>query len=226
MQLSLNLLTRQSLAEFTGTYALVLIGCGAIMVNAITGALGHMGVALAFGLIITLMVSTTGHISGAHFNPAVTMAFALTRHFPWRKVLAYWLAQLAGAVSAALTLYALFGNTAMLGATIPLNTAMQSLILEALMTAMLMLVIMAVATDSKAEGRLAALIIGAAVGVSALWGGPISGASLNPARSFGPALVAGVWQAHWLYWSGPIVGAALGAFLYTTLRAPEQIMKS
>ncbi len=216
-----NPLTRQALAEFTGTYALVLVGCGAIVVDSLTGALGHLGVALAFGLVITLMVAATGHISGAHLNPAVTLAFALTCHFPWRKLPLYWLAQLAGASAAALTLYTLFGNTAELGATLPGGSAGQSLLLEALMTAMLMFVITAVATDSKAEGQLAALVIGAAVAVSALWGGPISGASLNPARSFGPALVAGAWQAHWLYWLGPLAGAALGAGLYTLMRETE-----
>jgi aquaporin NIP len=211
---------RRAGAELIGTYALVTAGCGAIVVDSATGALTHVGVALTFGLIITVMIAATGHLSGAHFNPAVTLAFALTRHFAWRDVPLYIGAQLLGATGGALTIDALFGPIANLGATLPAGSAAQSLGLEVLLTAVLMFVIIAVATDTRAVGELAALAIGATVALDALWGGPISGASMNPARSFGPALIAGVWHDHWVYWLGPILGAILGAFTYQFLRTP------
>lgn len=210
------------LAELFGTFALVAAGCGAIVVESRTGALGHVGVALAFGLVVAVMVAAVGHVSGAHINPAVTVAFALFRHFPWRDVPAYIAAQLGGAAAGALV--ALFGRgEASVGATLPAGGAMQSLGLEVLLSAVLMFVITAVATDTRAVGELAALAIGATIAVNALWGGPVSGASMNPARSFGPALLAGVWQAHWLYWVGPVIGAALGAGAYRLLHAPRAI---
>lgn len=213
-------LPRRALAEAIGAYALVTAGCGAIIVNTLTGALSHMGVALTFGLIIMVMIAATGHLSGAHFNPAVTVSFALTRHFPWREVPPYVLAQLLGAVTGAATLRVMFGTVAQLGATRPAGSALQSFGLEVLLTAVLMFVIISVATDTRAVGQLAALAIGATVALDALWGGPISGASMNPARSFGPALVAGAWDNQWVYWVGPLLGAPLGAALYQFLRAP------
>jgi MIP family channel proteins len=215
-------LLRRAGAELVGTYALVTAGCGAIIVNSSTGTLTHVGVALTFGLIIMVMVAATGHVSGAHFNPAVTLAFTLTRHFPWRDVLAYVGAQLLGAVTGAVTLQILFGPVANLGATLPAGSAWQSFGIEVLLTAVLMFVIIAVATDTRAAGQLAALAIGAAVALDAMWGGPISGASMNPARSFGPALIAGVWRDQWVYWVGPIIGAALGAAIYQVLRKPTE----
>lgn len=213
-------LQRRALAEALGTFALVAVGCGAIVVNAITGALGHVGVAAGFGAVVMVMVAATGHISGAHLNPAVTIAFALTRHFPWREVPVYAGAQIVGGVAASVCLRLLFGPVAGLGATVPSGAWGQSLGLEILLTAALMFVITAVATDTKAVGQLAAIMIGATVGVNALWGGPISGASMNPARSLAPALVASVWTGHWLYWLGPVVGAALGAIAYQLIREP------
>ena len=211
---------RRATAELVGTYALVTAGCGAIIVNTTSGAVTHLGVALTFGLSVMVMIAATGHLSGAHFNPAVTLAFALTRHFPWRDVPLYIGAQLLGAVGGALTLRALFGSVANLGATLPAGGPFQSFGLEILLTAVLMFVIISVATDTRAVGQLAALAIGATVALDALWGGPISGASMNPARSFGPALIAGVWRNHWVYWLGPLLGAALGACLYQLLRTP------
>lgn len=213
-------LLRRALAEAVGTYALVTAGCGAIVVNSLTGSLSHVGVALVFGLIITVMIAATGHLSGAHFNPAVTVAFALTRHFPWREVPLYVAAQLLAATLGAATLHALFGPVANLGATLPAGSALQSLGLEVLLTAVLMFVIISVATDTRAVGQLAAVAIGATVALDALWGGPISGASMNPARSFGPALVANAWASHWIYWLGPLLGAVGGASLYQALRTP------
>jgi MIP family channel proteins len=213
-------LMRRAGAECIGTYALVTAGCGAIVVDQLTGSLTHIGVAFTFGLIIMVMIAATGHLSGAHFNPAVTLAFTLTRHFAWRDVPIYIGAQLLGAIGGALTLDALFGPVANLGATLPAGSATQSLGLEVLLTAVLMFVIISVATDTRAVGEVAALAIGGTVALDALWGGPISGASMNPARSFGPALIAGAWQAHWVYWLGPILGAILGAFAYQWLRTP------
>jgi MIP family channel proteins len=213
---------RRAGAEFAGTFVLVLAGCGAIVVDSQTGALGHVGVALAFGLAILVMISAVGHISGAHFNPAVTLAFALTRHFRWGAVPAYWLGQFAGAAGAAACLRLLFGPVAGLGATQPAGSVWQALVVEILLTAVLMLVIMAVATDTRAVGQLAALAIGGTVAMDALWAGPITGASMNPARSFGPALVAGAWGAHWVYWLGPLVGAVMGAVAYQALRDQPQ----
>ncbi len=213
-------LARRAGAEAVGTFALVTAGCGAIMANAQTGALTHVGIALTFGLIITVMIAATGHISGAHFNPAVTIAFAVTRHFPWREVAYYVAAQVTGAVLAAITLRLLFGDVALLGTTLPAGSPLQSFALEMLLTAVLMFVIISVATDTKAVGSPAALAIGFTVALDALWGGPISGASMNPARSLGPALVAGVWENQWIYWLAPVIGAVIGATLYQLLREP------
>ncbi|MEP7188903.1 MAG: MIP family channel protein [Roseiflexaceae bacterium] len=217
---------RRAFAEFVGTYALVTAGCGAIVVDAATGALTHIGIAFTFGLIIMVMIAAIGHVSGAHFNPAVTLAFALIRHFAWRDVPLYIAGQLLGAISGALTLRVLFGSVAHLGATIPSGSGIQSLLLEILLTAVLMFVITAVATDDRAVGQLAALAIGATVALDALWGGPISGASMNPARSFGPALIAGEWHDHWVYWVGPLIGAILGALIYQALRSPPALRLS
>lgn len=213
-------LLRRVVAEFFGTYALVAAGCGAIVVNAQTGTLGHVGVALTFGLVVLVMVAATGHLSGAHLNPAVTLAFVVGRHFPWREAPGYIAGQLSGGALGAGTLLALFGPVAGLGATVPAGPPLQSLLLELLLTAALMFVITAVATDTRAEGQLAALAIGFTVMTNALWAGPVSGASMNPARSFGPALVAGVWADQWIYWLGPIAGAILGVLIYQWVRRP------
>lgn len=213
-------LLRRAGAELVGTYALVTAGCGAMVVNSTSGALTHIGVAFTFGLIIMVMIAATGHLSGAHFNPAVTVAFALTRHFSWRDVPFYIGGQLLGGTAGAVTLRVLFGDVANLGATLPSAGASQSFGLEVVLTAFLMFVIMAVATDTRAVGQLAALAIGGTVALNALWGGPISGASMNPARSLGPALVAGVWRDQWLYLVAPLLGAAIGAWTYQLLRTP------
>lgn len=215
-------LARRAGAEFVGTYALVTAGCGAIVTNNLTGALTHTGVAFTFGLVIMVMIASVGHISGAHFNPAVTIAFALTRHFSWRDVPPYIASQCAGAVAGALTLAGLFGPVANLGATLPGTTVWQAFGLEVLLTAVLMFVITAVATDTRAVGELAALAIGGTVALGALWGGPISGASMNPARSLGPALISGQIADLWLYLAGPALGATIGAMTYQALRGPHR----
>ena len=211
-------IARLLVAEFVGTFALVFAGCGAIMVDAKTGQLGHIGVAISFGLVIMAMIYAVGHISGAHFNPAVTFAFAVSRHFPWLRAGSYWAAQLAGALCAAVLLRASLGDIADVGATLPSGSERQSFLWELLLTFFLMFVIMAVATDTRAVGEAAAIAIGGTVGLDAMFGGPISGASMNPARSAGPALVAGELHALWLYLLAPVVGAAAAAAVYQFLR--------
>ena len=212
-------LRRSLAAELIGTFALVFAGAGAIMVDAKTHAIGHIGVAISFGLVIMVMIYAVGHISGAHFNPAVSLAFALTRHFPWSRVAAYWIAQGAGAILAAAILRGSLGNVAHVGATLPSGSQGQSFLWEVALTFFLMFVIMAVATDTRAVGEAAAIAIGATVGLDAMFGGPISGASMNPARSLGPAFISGDLHALWLYLVAPPLGAVLGALAYQYVRA-------
>jgi aquaporin NIP len=205
-------------AEFVGTFALVFAGCGAIMVDAKTGELGHVGVAITFGLVIMAMIYAVGHISGAHFNPAVSFAFALSRRFPWPRAFAYWAAQLLGALAAAAILRGSLGNLAHTGATLPSGSQGQSFLWELVLTFFLMFVIMAVATDTRAVGEAAAIAVGGTVGLDAMFGGPISGASMNPARSIGPGIVSGDLHGLWLYVVAPLAGAALGALVYQLIR--------
>lgn len=184
------------------------------------GAITHVGVSLVFGLIITVMIYAFGHISGAHFNPAVTLAFVVARHFPVRRLIGYWAAQLLGALLAAGCLRLLLGDVALLGTTLPTGNggAWQSFGFETLLTFFLMVVIMAMATDTRAVGQAAALAIGATVALEALFAGPICGASMNPARSLGPALMSWTWTAQWVYFLAPMLGAVAGALVYRWLR--------
>jgi aquaporin NIP len=213
-------LPRRAAAEGLAAFALVFAGCGAAVTNARYGAaLGAVGIALVFGLVIMVMVYATGHLSGAHINPAVTIAFTLTRHFPARDALAYVAAQIAGATAGALLLLAMWTDKpAHLGATVPSVGAGTALVYEVVLSAFLMFVIMAVATDTRAVGAAAAIAIGATVGLDALFGGSVTGASMNPARSFGPALAAGEWHMFWVYLAGPLLGAYAGALAYGVVR--------
>jgi aquaporin NIP len=218
-------LARLLAAEFIGTVALVFARCGAIMVDAKTDALGHVGVAITFGLVIMAMIYAVGHISGAHFNPAVSFAFALSRHFPWSRTFVYWAAQILGALAAAAILRGSLGNIAHVGATLPSGSQGQSFLWELVLSFFLMFVIMAVATDTRAVGEAAAIAIGGTVGLDAMFGGPISGASMNPARSIGPAVVSGDLHALWLYILTPIIGTSLGALSYQLIRSEPHLLQ-
>jgi MIP family channel proteins len=213
-------LLRRSVAEGIAAFALVFAGCGAVVTNAThQNALGSVGVSLVFGLVIMVMIYATGHLSGAHINPAVTIAFTITRHFPGRDAAAYIAAQLAGAAAGAFLLLAAWtSKPAHLGTTLPSVGSGTALLYEIVLSAFLMFVIIAVATDTRAVGAAAAIAIGGTVGLDALFGGPITGASMNPARSFGPALASGTWTDFWIYVAGPVVGAAIGAFAYQFIR--------
>jgi MIP family channel proteins len=206
-------------AEFAGTFALVFAGCGAIVVAAEQpGSISHEGIAATFGLVVMAMIYAVGHISGAHFNPGVTLGFAIARHFGFRDVLPYIAAQIVAAIAAAAVLRAMFGNVAQLGATLPAGSEAQSFALELVMSFILMFVIVSVATDARAVGQAAAIAIGGTVGLEAMFGGPISGASMNAARSLGPAVVSGHLEHLWLYLVATPIGAVLGAMAYTLIR--------
>ncbi len=209
---------RRYAAELIGTFALVAIGPGAVMVSASTHSFGQVGVALAFGLVITLCVASTGHVSGAHINPAVTIGFWSIGRFPARDVAPYILAQCAGAIAAAGFLRWALGPIANLGATLPSIALPRTFAIEMGYSALLAFVIMAVATDEQSPPSVAPFAIGATVGAGALVTGPLTGGSFNPARSLGPALVSGVWSAHWIYWIAPIAGMLIGMRFYVWLR--------
>jgi MIP family channel proteins len=210
------------LAEAVGTFMLVVIGPGAAAVNLHTqGAVSHVGVALSFAFVILAGVYALGHISGAHFNPAVTAGFWLSGRFPRRDVVPYALAQLSGATAGALLLRFLLGADAQAAATVPSVPLFSAFVVEIVLTFFLMLVIMAVATDHRVASPAAGLAVGLTVGFDAMMGGPLTGASMNPARTFGPAIATGVWTGHWLYWLGPLVGACLAVLTYGYLRKGE-----
>lgn len=211
--------SRELLAELIGTFTLVFLGTGAVIVNHLSeGAVTHLGISFVFGAVVAALIYALGHISGAHFNPAVTLAFWSSGFFQKDRVLPYIFAQIIGAVGASLCLFLSFGSVANLGATLPLNDNwLQSFILEAILTFILMLVILGSGLDRRAPIGFAGIAIGATVGLEAACMGLITGASMNPARSFAPALVSWTWQHHWLYWVAPILGAQLAVWIYRYL---------
>jgi aquaporin Z len=201
------------LAELFGTFALVFAGTGAIVINDVTGgAVSHVGVALTFGLIVMAMIYAVGNISGAHLNPAVTLGFWLAGRFAGRAVLPYIISQCAGALLASVLLRLLFPEHPTLGATMPAGSVMQSFALELILTCLLMFVILTVSVGAKETGVMAGVAIGAVIGLEALFAGPVTGASMNPARSLAPAVVSGHLQSLWLYLAAPLLGAALGVW--------------
>ena len=208
---------RPLVAEFSGTFALVFFGCGAI-----ANGLPPTSVALAFGLVIAVMIYGLGHISGAHFNPAVSVGFGLAGHFGWGRVSQYAVVQVAGALAGAATLRITLGPAVELGVTQPAGSDVQAFAWEVVLAFFLMLVITAVATDDRVSGEAAALAIGGTVALGALVGGPVSGASMNPARSIGPAVVSGDLTSLWLYLTAPVVGAALASGFYRRLRGDSR----
>ncbi|MGJ5674599.1 MAG: MIP/aquaporin family protein [Nostochopsis sp.] len=214
-----SLFRQEVLAEAIGTFTLVFAGTGAVMVNEVSkGAVTHVGISFVFGAVVAALIYSISHLSGAHFNPAVTLAFWTSGFFPRRRVLSYILAQSIGAIAASATLLISLGKVGNLGATLPLNNNwLQSFILETLLTFILMFVIFGSGLDRRAPIGFAGLAIGLTVGLEAMFMGPITGASMNPARSLGPALIAGIWQHHWVYWLAPILGAQLAVLIYSQL---------
>ena len=217
----MNKLNRKLAAEFIGTYILVFAGCGAIVVETLTGTLGHIGIALTFGFIVSALIYTFGHISGAHFNPAVTISFALFDEFNKKDVLAYIVAQINGAILACITLYVLFieenksaKELSYYGSTIPSGSWYQSFIFEIILTFILMLIIYGSAVHGKAIKSFAGLAIGLTVGVEAMFAGPICGASMNPARSIAPALISGNIESLWVYILAPIIGSLIAGLVF------------
>jgi aquaporin NIP len=205
---------RPHVAEFIGVFALVFVGCGTVAI----GKLDALGSALAFGGTLGIMVYAVGHISGGHINPAVTIGLAVGRQFPWAKVPGYIAAQAIGATVAALLLRLTLNSNAPLGVNHPSGSDGQAFVWEVVMTFFLVFVVTSVATDKRAARSVSGLAIGGTVVLDALVGGPISGASMNPARSFGPALVAGDFNSFWIYLIAPVVGGMIAAVVYAFLR--------
>jgi MIP family channel proteins len=222
-----GLFSQAAIAEGIGTFILVFAGTGAVMVDHISGgAVTHLGISFVFGAVVAALIYSLGHISDAHFNPAVTLAFWASGFFPRQKVMAYIVAQALGAIAASGLLRLSLGNIALLGATLPLKgNWVQSFVLETVLTFILMFVILGSGLDRRSPVGFAGLAIGLTVGLEAAFMGPITGASMNPVRSLGPALVGNLWQHHWLYWVAPILGAQLAVLIYRHLSNNFQDME-
>lgn len=204
-------LARKCVAEAIGTFALVFAGTGAIVINETShGVITHVGIALSFGLIVLAMIYTLGDISGAHINPAVTIGFWVARRLPAREVLPYVASQCAGALAASGIMRLLFPGNRFLGSTEPSGPVLQSFILEFLLTALLMFVILGVSTGAREKGITAGIVVGSVIALEAMFAGPITGASMNPARSLGPAFISGHLTNLWVYLAAPVLGAAVG----------------
>lgn len=210
---------KKYIAELIGTFALVFCGTGAIIIDQQTnGQVGHIGVAITFGLIVTSMIYAFGDKSGAHFNPAVTIAFSLANLFPKKQILPYIVSQIIGAFIASAILKLLFPTNQNLGATIPAGSKLQSFVLEIVLTFILMLTILFTSQGSKETGTMAGLAIGGVVLLEAMFAGPICGASMNPARSLSPAILSGNVVTLWIYLIAPVVGATLATFVWRYIK--------
>jgi MIP family channel proteins len=214
--------TRKLTAEALGTFGLVFAGTGAIVINDVTGGtVSHIGIALTFGLIVLAMIYAVGDVSGAHLNPAVTLGFFVARRFEGRLVVPYIVSQCIGAILASLTLRCMFPTNATLGATVPAGDVVQSFVLEFILSFFLMFVILSVSSGSKEKGVLAGVAVGSVIALEALFAGPISGASMNPARSFAPALVSLRFANLWLYLAAPILGACASVIACRCVQEPD-----
>jgi len=210
---------RKYIGEFIGTFALVFAGTGAIVINEFSkGAITHPGIAITFGLIVMAMIYAVGDVSGAHLNPAVTVAFWIARLFPGREVLPYVLSQIAGGLSASLVLRLTFPQSETLGATLPAITPFGAFVFELLLAFILMFVIIHVSTGAKEKGLMAGVAVGGTVALEAMFAGPATGASMNPARSLAPALVSWRFDHLWIYLTAPFIGAALAVLSCHLLR--------
>jgi aquaporin NIP len=212
-------MSHKLLAEALGTFILIFAGTGAIVINQVSGgSITHLGIALAFGLVVMAMIYTFGDISGAHLNPAVTTAFAAAGRFPWKNVPLYLAAQISGALAGSVSLRLLFPEATTLGATLPAGSPTQSFVLEVILTAILMLTVLSVSTGAKEKGITAGIVIGGVIALEALVTGPICGASMNPARSLAPAAVSGSWTHLWIYLIAPTLGALIAVPLHKMIR--------
>ena len=199
-------------SEFMGTFSLVFVGCGAIVVNDLYGGvLGHFGISIVFGLIIMAMIYSVGNVSGAHLNPAVTIGFYSVKRINLKQTILYIISQILGSIVASIFLKILFLSHQNLGTTKPSGNILTSFIIETILTFLLMFVIINVSTGHKEKGIMAGVSIGGFITLAALMGGPVSGASLNPARSIGPSLISGNMSNLWIYIIAPILGAVLAS---------------
>lgn len=212
---------KKLVAEIFGTFSLVFAGTGAIVINDISnGTISHVGVAFTFGLIVLAMIYVVGDVSGCHLNPAVTIGFFVARRFEGRWIVPYIVCQCIGAVLASVVLWAMFPSHPTLGATLPSGSAGQSFVLEIILTLILMFVILSVSSGSKEKGMMAGVAVGAVIALEALFAGPISGASMNPARSLAPALVSGRLEHLWIYLTAPVLGACVSVFTCRCIQEP------
>ncbi|HEX2911943.1 MAG TPA: aquaporin [Chloroflexia bacterium] len=214
---------RAHFAELIGTFALTFVSAGSEIVAQLNpGAVDHTARALAPGLVVMAMIYSIGNVSGAHINPAVTLAFTLRQAFPWQRLLSYWLFQMLGAILAAFVLKLLFGNVAHLGASSPQHGVTTSFVMEIILTVFLVTVILSTSSRHQVIGANAALAVGGTIAFCGLFAGPVSGASMNPARSLGPVIVAWDFSNAWIYLAGPILGALIAVFFTWLLHGPKK----
>jgi len=210
---------KKYIVEFIATFILIFCGTGAAIVNeTMHGVLGHIGIAISWGLVVMVLIYAFGEISGSHINPAVTIAFAINKSFAWKQVLPYTISQSVGAITASFILKFLFPTSFTLGATLPSGLAIQSFVLEIFLMFFLMLVVLQVATGSKEQGMFAGIAIGGVVLLEAMFAGPVCGASMNPIRSLAPALVSGHTEHLWVYLTAPFIGATSAVFVHQLLK--------